>query len=244
MITINKINSAIITSLLFFFTYSFSFSQKEKDPFSTINNSLGSITTLIEVIIFIIITLSFLFFFWNLTVFIRESKAAKLEEAKQRMGWGAVAIFVMVSIWGIVVFIGNVLGIKSNQKAPVITLPHLQPSKPDTPTPTKKDPPVESPLKTPEAKCNDATENKYRDYCKFKFYQECISNGGGSASCKTQTQEAQCNNITENKHQTDCKDKTYRECILNGGGSNSCKGKTMTAAIEIKGQVHVNDKIL
>ncbi len=252
MLIINKINLSIITSLLFFFAYSFSFSQES--PFAPVARSLYDIRTLAEVIVFIIGTLAFLFFFWNLSVFIRESDAASLEQAKKRMGWGAIAIFVMVSIWGIIVFIGNVLGIKTNQQAPLITLPDLQefftnsdsgkkddPGKIDMTPPTTGDEDPENKFLAQEKACNDATDNEHQADCKKKSYQECIKNKGnyekckedtysscviknkGPSGCETLTSEEKCNQITENEHQADCKDETYQECISNKGSAVSCK---------------------
>ena len=49
-------------------------------------------------------TLVFLYFFWGLMDYIRKDEA-NLENAKKRMVWGAVGIFVLVSVWGLVYFL-------------------------------------------------------------------------------------------------------------------------------------------
>jgi hypothetical protein len=42
------------------------------------------------------------------------------------MGYSILAIFVMVSIWGIIGFIGNTLGVGAGGGAPVPVVPVLQ----------------------------------------------------------------------------------------------------------------------
>lgn len=58
------------------------------------------ITTLIS----IAVTLIFLYFFWGLVDYIRQDKTT-LEDAKKRMLWGIIGIFVLVSVWGLVYFL-------------------------------------------------------------------------------------------------------------------------------------------
>jgi len=62
----------------------------------------------------ITIALALLFFLWGLVMFIKNSgDSAAREEGKQKMFWGVVALFVMVSVWGLVTFLGKTLGIES-----------------------------------------------------------------------------------------------------------------------------------
>jgi len=63
------------------------------------------------VLIPLIFTLAFLFFLWNVVVFMRSDDKTNKEEAKQRMGWGIIALFVMLSVWGIIKILSNTLGI-------------------------------------------------------------------------------------------------------------------------------------
>jgi len=60
----------------------------------------------------ITVSLALLFFFWGMVMFIRNSgDSTAREEGKQKMIWGIVALFVMMSVWGLVAFLGNTLGI-------------------------------------------------------------------------------------------------------------------------------------
>lgn len=80
-----------------------------------------------SVIIPLIFTFAFLFFLWNVLVFMRADENAKKEEAKQRMGWGIIALFVMVSVWGIIKILSNTLGITPS--VPLLQTEYLDPSK-------------------------------------------------------------------------------------------------------------------
>ena len=71
-----------------------------------------SIGNLVGLALPIVVAIALLAFFWGLVKYIfaqgnEESKA----DAKKIMLWGVIALFVMVSVWGLVRFIGNALGI-------------------------------------------------------------------------------------------------------------------------------------
>jgi hypothetical protein len=73
----------------------------------------------------ILLSLGVLAFFFGLIMFILKGR----EDEKQRgqwmafMGWSLVSIFAMVSVWGIVAFIGSTLGIGNVQSIPTPALP-------------------------------------------------------------------------------------------------------------------------
>ncbi len=80
--------------------------------------SLGNLTTLlnsvgrlVDMALPIVVALALLAFFFGLAKFIFAGAEAK-EEGKTLMIWGIVALFVMVSVWGLVRFIGNAFGIE------------------------------------------------------------------------------------------------------------------------------------
>lgn len=53
----------------------------------------------------LMIALALLVFLWGLAKFIiASSKGGKPDEGKSIMGWGLVALFIMVSVWGIIGF--------------------------------------------------------------------------------------------------------------------------------------------
>ena len=85
------------------------------------NTSLSIVGLLVNTLITIVIALAFFYFFWNLVKYIRDEEGK--DEAKTKMGYSLGAIFVIVTLWGIVSFMRNVLGIKNESAAPTINLP-------------------------------------------------------------------------------------------------------------------------
>ena len=70
------------------------------------------------------VAVALLFFFWGLAKFIRASGDEKaIEEGKRTMIWGVVALFVMVSVWGLVYLLQNTL----LGGSPTYNLPFQQP---------------------------------------------------------------------------------------------------------------------
>lgn len=85
---------------------------------------------IVKQLIIVVAGIALLVFFWGLVKFI--SKAGDEGEVKKSKGlmlWGIVALFVMVSIWGIVYFIGDQIlpgrGDDYYQAPPVPVFPSL-----------------------------------------------------------------------------------------------------------------------
>jgi hypothetical protein len=78
---------------------------------------------LIDIVTPIVFSLALLFFFWGLATFILKSGEEK-DLGKQRMIWGLVALFVMFSVWGILRFAQESLGLDAsdNQQLDIPTL--------------------------------------------------------------------------------------------------------------------------
>lgn len=62
----------------------------------------------------LLIGLALLAFFWFLIEFIWKGKDSPEEQKKSKAGmfWSIIALFVMVSVWGIITFMGSVLGVR------------------------------------------------------------------------------------------------------------------------------------
>jgi hypothetical protein len=59
-----------------------------------------------------LVPLALLVFVWGIVVFIAKSgNEEAVEEGKRKMIWGVVALFVIVSIWGIVAVLQQITGI-------------------------------------------------------------------------------------------------------------------------------------
>ncbi len=75
-------------------------------------NDLGGI---ISALIPVAVALGILFFIWGLVQFIFASgdENAK-DEGKRRMIWGVVALFAIVSVWGLVALLNQLTGVGQN----------------------------------------------------------------------------------------------------------------------------------
>jgi hypothetical protein len=77
-----------------------------------------SISRIINLLLPVVIALALLFFFWGLAKFILAAgDEVDKEKGRNMMIWGIVALFVMVSVWGLIEFVGSALGIDA-QGAP------------------------------------------------------------------------------------------------------------------------------
>ena len=71
----------------------------------------------------LVFAIAIIFFFWGMIQFIRNSGEQKArDEGKQKMLWSIIALFVMVSIYGIITFLGTTLGVTP---ATSVSLPHV-----------------------------------------------------------------------------------------------------------------------
>ena len=74
---------------------------------------------IINLLIPVVIGLAVIFFLWGTGQFILHAGDQKLrDEGKKKMLWGVIALFVMISIVGILTLISNTLGIPANQSLP------------------------------------------------------------------------------------------------------------------------------
>jgi len=89
-------------------------------PFAAFAQDLSNITRLISAIqnivntlLPILVTIALLVFFWGLIQYIRSANDPEAaNNGKSIMIAGIIALFVMVSVWGIVGFIGRALNIE------------------------------------------------------------------------------------------------------------------------------------
>lgn len=81
---------------------------------------LNSIGRLVDLATPIIVGIALLAFFWGLAkyIFASGNEEAKAE-GKNIMIWGIIALFVMVSVWGIVRFIGDAVGVDQGGTIPI-----------------------------------------------------------------------------------------------------------------------------
>ena len=79
---------------------------------STLDNILAFIQRTVRTLIPIFFGLAIVYFFWGLIKYIKAAGDPKLAtEGKSIMIWGVIAIAVMASIWGLVLWLQGVFGI-------------------------------------------------------------------------------------------------------------------------------------
>lgn len=75
---------------------------------------LLGVACLLSPIIGVVIGLAFIFFLWHLAVFVLKAGDEEArKKAKNMMFWGVVALFVMISIWGIIKILQGEFGIQA-----------------------------------------------------------------------------------------------------------------------------------
>jgi hypothetical protein len=86
---------------------------------------LALLQTLVTRLVPFAIGLAVLAFFWYLIQFIWKGAedAGKKAEAMKGMGYSILALFVMVSIWGLVGFLGSLFGIGQGGTTPIPGVP-------------------------------------------------------------------------------------------------------------------------
>ncbi len=103
----------------------------------------GTILDLLNLLAVIVIALAVLYFFWGLSKYVlKASDENAKEEGRGIMIWGIIAIFVMVSVWGLIQLLQSTFDVKDGN--PIIprevqrsgtgggsTFPQPAPPKPD-----------------------------------------------------------------------------------------------------------------
>lgn len=85
-----------------------------------LSNMVGDTQSILNMLLPLVVTLALLFFFWGIMVFILNAGDPEgRSKGIHIMIWGIVALFVIVSIWGIVGLLGSIFGIQLGGSAPV-----------------------------------------------------------------------------------------------------------------------------
>jgi hypothetical protein len=112
--------SALISAL--FLALPLVASAQTAAPLSNVQNLVRTAGNIIGSLIPILIAIAMIVFFWGLIKYIRGSGEGH-EEGKKIMIAGLVSLFIMVCVWGIVIFAANALGIQAGTTAPAPGIP-------------------------------------------------------------------------------------------------------------------------
>lgn len=82
----------------------------------TLLNTLALVSQFLNSLVYLFITLAIVVFFWGMIRYILAAGGAdKQKENLKIMLYGIIAIFVMVSIWGIIQLLQRTFGVTNNQ---------------------------------------------------------------------------------------------------------------------------------
>jgi len=85
---------------------------------SPIIQLINAVAYIVGLAIPILIGVALIFFFVGLIQYIRNSGKKGHENGRKTMIAGITALFIMVSVWGIIAFAQSALGIRGNSSAP------------------------------------------------------------------------------------------------------------------------------
>ena len=94
---------------------------------SGLNGTLSLLNTLFNNMIALFITLAIVVFFWGLIKYLWSMEQENAHEGLKIMFWGLIAIFVMVSIWGLIPLLQTTFAVGGTSEAIVpkgATLPY------------------------------------------------------------------------------------------------------------------------
>jgi len=90
-----------------------------QSTFSGLDSAITSIANLINRLVPLVIGLAVLFFLWAILRFVGSAgDEEKRKEARGLIIWGIVAIFVMVSVWGLVNILRNTFNLDTTNVPP------------------------------------------------------------------------------------------------------------------------------
>ncbi len=116
----------IYAALFWFVLPVISFAQ----DFKPVNKLTGGFADIIATLIPLVLALALLFFFWGLAQFIHSLNQGDtaLADGKRKLMWGVIALFVMVSIWGIISYMQKSLKIEGGgaMDVPTVNIPYSQ----------------------------------------------------------------------------------------------------------------------
>ena len=82
----------------------------------------GVLTTfsgIINTAIPVVLALAVLYFFWGLAKYVlNQSDEGKKEEGRNIMIWGIIALFIMVSVWGLIGILQSTFGVEGTENDP------------------------------------------------------------------------------------------------------------------------------
>lgn len=117
------VKTALFATMLLFFPV-FAYAQ-ESPNLEYFNDAIIAIGELVELLIPLAIAIGLLLFIWGIVQFIAHSGDEEAKETgKRRMVWGIFALFVIVSVWGLVDLLAEIVGVEQGTPVQVPEIPN------------------------------------------------------------------------------------------------------------------------
>ncbi len=88
------------------------------DP-TYINNLLAGAGNVLQTLMPVIVVLGIVYFLWSVFQFMRAEGDQERAEKRAGIAWSVVALFVIVSVWPLVLFVNEALNINPGGSAPL-----------------------------------------------------------------------------------------------------------------------------
>lgn len=84
---------------------------------------LTNVKAALDIVVPIAITLALIYFIWQVVKYVIAADEEQKTDARKKMLYGVVGLFLIIAIWGLVNFIGSYLGV--NPTANPIVVPRI-----------------------------------------------------------------------------------------------------------------------
>ncbi|MAG12739.1 hypothetical protein CL630_02930 [bacterium] len=91
--------------------------------FNPFTNILTKVKNILDLVVPIVITLALIYFIWGVAQYVTAKDDDKKAEARDTMIYGTIGLFVIVSVWGIVMLLQQFTGVQPINTPP--TLPTI-----------------------------------------------------------------------------------------------------------------------
>jgi len=83
------------------------------DTEGKLDSALSLIENIVSRLIPLLVAIALVWFIWGLIKFLLSGDEEKRTQGKSMMLWGIIALFVIVSIWGIVQYVASLVGVST-----------------------------------------------------------------------------------------------------------------------------------
>jgi len=113
--------SIALTSLMAAFAPAFAFAQTNQGLQGILTTN---IQPLLNAIVPILITIGVIYFIWGIVQYVIADDEKAKDAGKNRMIYGLIGLFVIVTFWGLITVISNTLGVQNVQAPTANILPY------------------------------------------------------------------------------------------------------------------------